>query len=45
MSEGIVCKVWNISATQKKGSNLQLGDSINYILDKEVYCKEGKAHE
>lgn len=35
MSEGIVCKVWNISATQKKGSNLQLGDSINYILDEE----------
>ena len=35
MSEGIVCKVWNISDTQKKGSNLQLGDSINYILDEE----------
>lgn len=35
MSEGIVCKVWNISATQKKGSNQQLGDSIDYILDEE----------
>lgn len=35
MSEGIVCKVWNVSATQKKGSSLQLSDSIDYILDEE----------
>ena len=35
MSEGIVCKVWNISATKKKGSKSQLSDSINYIFDDE----------
>lgn len=35
MGEGIVCKVWNVSATQKKGSNQQLSDSIDYILDEE----------
>ncbi len=35
MNEGIVCKVWNISATKKKGSKSQLSDSINYIFDDE----------
>lgn len=32
---GIVCKVWNVSATKAKGSGRQIGDSIGYILDSE----------
>ena len=35
MASGIVCKVWNVLATQKKGCGSQLSDSIGYILDDE----------
>lgn len=35
MASGIVCKVWNVLATKKKGCVSQLNDSIGYILDDE----------